>query len=117
MNPPPATIHRPRKLSGPGRVEKASQKASAKGKSPSEPSTVSPSERLKEFPNSGLVVSGIHLYCQYCAKIISLKKDTINDHLKSKTHEEKHQAFIKEKENSAVGNWRNQQTPPRLLLK
>ena len=45
------------------------------------------SEHLKEFPNEDLAVSGSHLFCNACREILSVKRSTISNHLKSSKYQ------------------------------
>ena len=53
---------------------------------------VPPSKRLSEFPNKQLVVSAGRLFCRACREILSLKRSTIESHVKSAKHVESKKA-------------------------
>ena len=57
------------------------------GRSGSDPKTVSPSERVKKYPNESLVVSAGKLFCSGCREEMSLKSSVITNHIRSAKHE------------------------------
>ena len=50
------------------------------------PKSITPHQRVKEFSNEGLVVSGGKLFCSACREEIGLKAQVIRLHLQSKKH-------------------------------
>jgi len=53
---------------------------------------VPPSKTLSEFPNEQLVVSAGRLFCRACREILSLKRSTVESHVKSAKHVESKKA-------------------------
>jgi hypothetical protein len=51
-----------------------------------DPKRVTPEQRLKEFPDQKLVVSGGQLFCTACREEVALKKSIIELHIKSAKH-------------------------------
>lgn len=56
------------------------------GRSDVEPKNVTPSERVKKYPNESLVVSAGRLFCSACREEVSLKSSVIANHVKSSKH-------------------------------
>ena len=52
----------------------------------SNPSSISPIQRAKEFASECVCVSGGKLFCQACREELSLKKSTIQQHIASSKH-------------------------------
>lgn len=50
------------------------------------PKSISPKQRVREFPDEGLTVSGSNLFCTACREEIGLKATVIRLHCKSKKH-------------------------------
>ena len=54
----------------------------------SDPKSISPSDRLKEFPDQSFKVNcSKKLYCDACREVLSCKKSSIETHIKTKKHE------------------------------
>ena len=53
---------------------------------------VPPSKRVSEYPNEQLVVSAGRLFCRACREILSLKRRTVESHIKSAKHVESKKA-------------------------
>ena len=51
-----------------------------------EPKSVTPSERVKKYPNESLVVSAGRLFCSACREEVSLKSSVISNHIRSAKH-------------------------------
>ncbi len=59
----------------------------SRGQGSSEPKSVSPKDRVNEFPTECLTVSGNgHLFCNACREEISLRKNIITSHISCKKH-------------------------------
>ena len=54
---------------------------------------VSPSKWVSEYPNEQLTVSARRLFCKACREILSLKRSTIEKHVKSSKHSESKRAM------------------------
>lgn len=82
-SPIPAEITRKRKLkTNPPPVGKRQ----CKGTVASDPKSVEPKKRVREFPNEMLKVSAGTLFCEACREELGLKKSTIQNHVKSQKH-------------------------------
>ena len=57
-----------------------------KGSSSSDPKSVSPSDRVKQYPDQQLTVSAGKLFCCACREALSLKKSVVNAHISSAKH-------------------------------
>ena len=64
---------------------KRPKRVSASGSS-SDPQSVSPSQRAREFSSEYIGVSGGKLFCKACREELSLKKSTIEKHVSSTKH-------------------------------
>ena len=51
-----------------------------------DPKSVSPSNRLKQFPEESLKVLNNKLFCDACREPLSVKKSVIEAHIKSSKH-------------------------------
>ena len=80
-------------------------KKRGKGHTATDPKSVSPAERVKAYPNEPLTVNNKKLFCSGCREQLSLKKSSIELHIKSLKHvkgkerlasTEKHQLDIAE---------------------
>ena len=58
----------------------------SKGRNIGDPKSVSPSERLKQFPEECFKVSNNNLFCTACREPLSIKKSVIEGHIKSSKH-------------------------------
>ena len=81
---PPAKsdLARKRKIEKP-KTTGADKKRKSSVPSPSDPKTVSPSTRAKEFPGECLEVRQGKLFCAACREELSLKKSTVKNHISS----------------------------------
>ena len=82
-SPAPSDLSRKRKLSS--NPPKGMKKE--KGSASSEPSNVSISDRVREFPGEHLCRNLGKLFCNACREPISVKKSVISQHIKSAKHE------------------------------
>ena len=81
-SPTASDLHRKRKMkSNPPHGLKRSTSSS------SEPKSVSPSQRVKEYPAEPFKVSNKRLFCYGCREELNLKSTTIANHVRSKKHE------------------------------
>ena len=82
-SPTPADIARPRKVqkNDPPRGQRR-----CKDSSSSDPKSVTPSQRVREFDKEDLVVSHGHLFCSACREQLSLKRSVIKNHVQSVKH-------------------------------
>ena len=54
----------------------------------SDPKSISPSDRVKDFSDEGFKVNSTNkLFCQGCREVVSCKKSSIETHIKTKKHE------------------------------
>ena len=60
----------------------------SRGSGASEPKTVSPLDRVKEFPNECLTVTGKKLFCNACREELSLRKNIVTNHIASSKHKQ-----------------------------
>ena len=81
--PAPSDLSRKRKISS--NPPKGMKKG--KGSASSEPSNVSISDRVREFPGEHLCRNLGKLFCNACREPISVKKSVISQHIKSAKHE------------------------------
>ena len=82
-SPAPSDLSRKRKISSnPPKGMKE-----GKGSASSEPSNVSISDRVREFPGEHLCRNLGKLFCNACREPISVKKSVISQHIKSAKHE------------------------------
>ena len=58
-----------------------------KGTTSSDPKSVEPSKRVKDFPGECLNVSAGKLFCSACREELSLKRSTVTNHVRSQKHE------------------------------
>ena len=91
-SPPVSTLARKRTIrSNPPPVSaKKSKNVALK----SDPKSVSPSDRVKEFPEECLMVNfgkkkKKKLFCEACREVLSWKKSSIQTHIKTTKHEER----------------------------
>ena len=77
--PTPSHLARKRKLAPTG-------KRRGKGSVASAPKSVSPHDRVKEYPGECLTVSGHKLFCIACREELSVKKSVVDPHCKSVKH-------------------------------
>lgn len=69
-------------------------KKTSKGSTAYDPKSVSPAERVKAYPKERLCVSNNKLFCTACHEQISLKKSTIELHIKSAKHDKGKERLI-----------------------
>ena len=58
----------------------------SKGSSSSDPKSVSPADRVKQYPDQQLTVSAGKLFCRACREELSLKKSVVSHHTTSAKH-------------------------------
>ena len=76
-------------LTCPRKIQQNATKRTQKSK-PScstDPASISPAERVREFPNEALTVSAGKLFCSACREEVSLKRSIIKSHIKSAKHQ------------------------------
>ena len=61
-------------------------KRRARGHGTFDPKGVTPSKRVKEYPDECLIVSNKQLFCKACREELSTKRSVINNHLSSAKH-------------------------------
>ena len=81
-SPAPSELSRKRKLVR----NPPSGKKRASGSSAVNAPKVPPANRVKEFPDEQLSVSGGRLFCDACKEVLCVKKSTITYHIKSAKH-------------------------------
>ncbi len=81
----PEPSHLARKRTITGNMPPVGKKR-GKGATAGDPKSVSPAERVKAYPNEPLTVSNKKLFCSGCREQLSLKKSSIELHLKSLKH-------------------------------
>ena len=62
-------------------------KRRARGHGAFDPISVTPSQRVKEFPNESLTVSNKRLFCNACREEVGLKSTIVRNHVRSNKHE------------------------------
>ena len=60
-----------------------------------DPKSITPHQRVKEFPDEPFIVSAGKLFCSACKEEISLKLSIINNHVKASKHGHGKQALLK----------------------
>ena len=75
-SPTPADIARPRKKNDPPKVKRR-----CKGRSSSDPKSVTPSQHARKFDKEAFTVSLGHLFCSACQEQLSLKRSVIKNHI------------------------------------
>ncbi len=81
----PEPSHLARKRTITGNMPPVGKKR-GKGATAGDPKSVPPAERVKAYPNEPLTVSNKKLFCSGCREQLSLKKSSIELHLKSLKH-------------------------------
>ena len=81
-SPQPAEICRKRKVA----VNPPCGKRRSRGRGNFNPASVTPAQRVKEFPDQPLNVSAGKLFCRACREELSTKLSVLRYHLKSKKH-------------------------------
>ena len=61
-------------------------KKKSRGRSASDPKSVTPAQRVKEFDGEHIVVSSGKLFCRACREQLSTKRSVLSCHVKSKKH-------------------------------
>ena len=84
-------LHLEKRLYPPGK--RRSSTSSVRGAS--DPKTVTPSQRVAEFPNENLSVSNGKLFCLACREQIALKQSVVSYHIKSAKHLEGKEKLLK----------------------
>ena len=80
-------------------------KKRGKGCVTNDPKSVSPSERVKSYPTEPFTVTNKKLFCSGCREELSLKKSTIQLHIKSVKHtSSKERLAAKERRQTDIGN-------------
>ena len=64
-----------------------SGKRRSRGQGKHDPKSVSPNQRVQQFPNEHLRVSNKRLFCTACREEISMKSSIIQSHIKSSKHQ------------------------------
>ena len=62
-------------------------KRRSRGAQPTDPKSVSATQRVSEFPNENLTVSNSKLFCRACREELALKKNVITNHVQSAKHQ------------------------------
>ena len=98
-SPPPTDLSRKRKISS--NPPKGTKKG--KGNVSGEPSNVSISDRVREFPGEHLCRNLGKLFCNACREPISVKKSVISQHIKAAKHKSGRLAWlVRRKENETL---------------
>lgn len=84
-------LARARKINAPPVGQK---KCTGCGVKKSDPKTMTPAQRVRDFPNEPFSVDNGKLWCKCCSQELALKKDTIKNHIQSIRHEEQKAARI-----------------------
>ena len=58
----------------------------SRGRGASDPKSITPSQRVKEFSDEHIVVSNGKLFCRACREELSTKRSVLSCHVKSKKH-------------------------------
>lgn len=61
-------------------------KRRARGSGSSEPKSIKPHDRVTEFPDECLSVTGKTLFCKACREELSLRRNIVANHIASKKH-------------------------------
>ena len=59
----------------------------SRGAQPTDPKSVSATQRVSEFPNKNLTVSNSKLFCRACREELALKKNMTTNHVQSAKHQ------------------------------
>ena len=73
------------------------RKTRSTSSSASEPKTVRPQQRLKQYPNEPFDISAGTLFCKACREELSLKSSSLSNHIKSTEHRDGKQDFTRKK--------------------
>ncbi len=79
----PSSLARKRLVSSSGKTKHPRR---GSGRSTADPISVTPSQRIREFPNEPLKVSMGKLFCTACREELGLKSSIIHNHVKSTKH-------------------------------
>ena len=72
-------------------------KRTARGTGCSEPKSIKPQDRIAEFPDECLSVTGKKLFCNACREELSLRKNIVANHIASNKHKNgKEKLVVKE---------------------
>ena len=82
-SPTPSILSRKRKV----RVNPPIGKKRGKGRVVSNPKTIVPADRVREYPDEHFVVSNGTLFCSACREEVATKKSVIESHIKSQKHD------------------------------
>ena len=82
--PKPSELARKRKVAT--NYRRGGKRRCTTSSSSSEPKSVTPQQRVRQFPNEELVVSNRRLFCRACREEISLKSSSVRNHVKSVKH-------------------------------
>ena len=94
-SPQPSTLARKRKF---GMNSPPLGKKRGKGSKTYDPKSVSPAERVKTYQSEPFIVSNKELFCSACREELSVKKSTMDLHIKSHKHQiGKERLAVKEK--------------------
>ncbi len=66
-----------------------------------EPTSITPQQRLREFPDYCLRISAGKLFCPCCKETLSLIKTSVSSHVKSAKHRTKQDAFACKREDDS----------------
>ena len=83
--PQPSDLSRKRKLAPCGPASKGKRRAAPRG-THTDPKSVTPAQRVSEFPDEQLKVSACKLFCTACLEEVGLKRSIIQNHVKSTKH-------------------------------
>jgi len=76
-----------------------------RGNSSSDPKKVTPQQRIKEYNNEPFVLSAGKLFCSACREELSLKRSSVNNHIRSSKHKDrKVKLHSKEKQEKDIAN-------------
>ena len=74
-------------------------KKRSSGSYSSDPTSVTPSQRVIEYPKKPFEVSNHKLFCYGCREELNLKRTTIANHVRSKKHEQGKVKLLRNVEN------------------
>ena len=80
-SPTKSDLARKRKVEKPKAPTAQTKKRKSTVVNQSDPKTVSPVQRVRDFPNECLEVRNDKLFCVACREVISLKKSTVKNHI------------------------------------
>lgn len=99
-SPTPSNLTRKRKI----RKNPPVGKKKSRGiKGANDPKSISPSERIRQFPDEYFKVSNKKLFCTACREELSLRKNILTNHVRSSKHKEgKKRLFTKSTKESDI---------------